>query len=59
MDGAEKSEIVNVDPQHLVFRYEYAYDDRGNWTEQTQWTAAESDHKEFRSMVVKREFTYY
>ncbi len=59
MEGAEVPESVETHAQHTILRFEYEYDDHGNWTEQTQWTRAEPDHQEFRSMLVKRILTYF
>jgi len=59
MEGAEIPESVETHSQHTTIRFEYKYDEHGNWTEQTQWTRAEPDHEEFRSMLVKRILTYF
>lgn len=57
--GTEIPESVKVQTYRTTTRFEYTYDDRGNWTEQTQWTPDEPDHQELRSMLVKRTLTYF
>lgn len=59
MQGSEIPDSVKTHTQHTIVRFEYKYDDRGNWTEQSQWTRAEPDQEEFRSMLVKRTLTYF
>ena len=59
MQGAEIPETVKTYAQHTIARFEYTYDEHGNWIEQTQWTSAEPGQAEFRSMLVRRTLTYF
>jgi hypothetical protein len=46
-------------PQELQTRFEYQYDDRGNWTEQITWNRADSRTDFQRSLITRRTITYY
>jgi hypothetical protein len=59
LTGTQIPDSVKTHTEHTTYRYEYQYDDQGNWTERTQWTTAEPDHTEFRSMLEKRTVMYY
>jgi hypothetical protein len=59
VQGSEIPESVKTHTQSTIVRFEYEYDDHGNWTEQVQWTSAEPGQAEFRSMLVKRTLTYF
>ena len=50
---------AKTDTHRVTYRYKYVYDQRGNWTEQSQCTRAEPDQEEFRSMLMKRALTYF
>jgi hypothetical protein len=59
VQGSEIPETVKTYAQHTIARFEYTYDEHGNWIEQTQWTSAEPGQAEFRSMLVRRTLTYF
>jgi YD repeat-containing protein len=59
LNGNEVPETVKTNEQRSFVRFDYKYDDRGNWTEQVQWSRLEPDAKEFRSMIVKRTLKYF
>jgi hypothetical protein len=58
-NGEEVPETVQVDESRSSTRFEYKYDDHGNWTEQVMWSKVEPEEKEFRSMIEKRTLSYF
>ncbi len=59
MNGNEVPETVKTNEARASVRFDYKYDDRGNWTERVEWSSFEPDHKEFRSGIVKRAIRYF
>ena|SRR6266446_7267796 len=58
-DGNEVPETVKIGESRNSTRFEYKYDEHGNWTEQVQWSRAEPGKQEFKSMIVKRTLSYF
>jgi YD repeat-containing protein len=46
-------------PQEQRTRFEYQYDDRGNWTEQITWSRIDPQAGFQRSVITRRTITYY
>jgi YD repeat-containing protein len=59
MNGNEVPQTAKTNEARGSVRFDYKYDDRGNWTEQVEWSSFEPDHKEFRSGIGKRAITYF
>jgi hypothetical protein len=46
-------------PREQHTRFEYQYDDHGNWTEQTTWSRTDPGTDFQRSGITRRTITYY
>ena len=46
-------------PQEQHTRFEYQYDDRGNWTEQITWSRIDPQSDFQGSGITRRTITYY
>jgi hypothetical protein len=56
-DGA--TEEMNEQRREQRTRFEYRYDEHGNWTERVTWGSAQPDGELVRQSVERRRFTYY
>jgi YD repeat-containing protein len=59
LNGNEVPETVKIDESRNSTRFEYKYDEHGNWTEQVQWSRVEPGKQQFKSMMVKRMLSYF